>query len=192
MPNAATALHKGVVRWSGLRQFLSEQSSPYRKFTKAQRIDTRSNRTFSTTSLRTASQKAQQPWKNHKPQSIPAKPAKPLKPLSVSRFRNPSAYTPFAQSIALRRSPTLLYQVHSQTSFTVGCYLVGGVLVAMSVVNYYNEYLHPLDRTWAYIPTLMACVCLAILLLGTWVIRRVRLFKPHPPGPIPLFHDLLN
>lgn len=177
MPNAAAALQKGVGRWSGLRQFLSEQSIPYHPCTKTRRIGPCTNRIFSKTSMRMASSKAQQPPKNRSLLSTPAKPTTPPKPGKfVSIPRNP-AYTPYAQSLALRPSPTLLYQVHSQTTFTVGCYVVGGLLIVMSVINFYNEYLHPLERTWAYIPTMMAGVCLAVLVLGLWVIRRVRRFE---------------
>lgn len=179
MSSIANALHKGVGRWSGLRHFLSEQSFPYRPCTKIRRIEPRPNRIFPTTSLRMASSKAQQPAK--KP--IPVKAATPPKPgkfISIPRSGNP-AHTPFAQSLALRPSPTLLYQVHSQTNFTVGCYIVGGLLISMSVINFYNEYLHPLERTWVYIPIMMAGVCVAVLLLGLWVLRRVRQFGTPPP-----------
>ncbi len=186
MANAASALPKGVGRWSGLRSFLSQQSFSYSQRTKTQRTQHCLNRNFSLTSLRLASPKTQRSPNKKSLPALPAKPAKPENPPKsgklglLPRARNPSAYTPFAQSLALRPSPTLLYQVHSQTSFTVGCYVVGGVLVALAVINFYNEYLHPFERTWAYLPTMMAGVCLAVLILGLWVIRRVCSFENHP------------
>lgn len=182
MPNPAAGLQKGVQRWSGLRHFLSEQFISYHGCTRIRRIDPSKNCIFSKAGLRTASSKAQQPPKSR---SLPSTSSKPSAPPQAGKFvsipRNP-ALRPFAQSLALRPSPTLLYQVHSQTNFTVGCYLVGGILVIVSVINFYNEYLHPLERTWAFIPTMMAGVCLVMLCLGLWVIRRVRHFKkPLPP-----------
>lgn len=178
--SVANALHKGVGRWSGLRHFLSEQSFSYRPCTKIRRIEPLSNHPFPTTSLRMASSKAQQPAKKPIPVKVATPPPKPGKFISIPQSRNP-AYTPFAQALALRPSPTLLYQVHSQTNFTVGCYVVGGLLIVVSVINFYNEYLHPLERTWAYIPPMMAGVCLVMLGIGLWVLRRVRQFGKKPP-----------
>lgn len=174
--NAAAGLRKGVGRWSSLRHFLSEQLIPHHVCKKTQLIDPYANRIFSKACLRNASSKAQQPLKGRSLPPTPAKPSMPPKPGKfVSIPRNPG-YHPFAQSLALRPSPTLLYQVHSQTNFTVGCYILGGILVVVAVINFYNEYLHPLERTWAYIPTMMGCICLVMILLGLLVIRRVRLF----------------
>lgn len=184
MPNAAAGLQKGVGRWSGLLHFFSEQTNPFHACTKIQRIDPCKHRFSNKPSLRTASSKAQQPLKSR---SLPSTPAKQLplpKPGKFVSIPRDPAYRPFAKSLALRQSPTLLYQVHSQTTFTVGCYIVGAILVAVSVINFYNEYLHPLERTWAYIPTLMAGVCLVMLCLGLWLIRRVRRLQ------IPLFFFL--
>ena len=179
MPNAATAgLQKGVRRWSSLRHFISEQSIPLHARTQIRCNGPCTNSIFSNTSSRMASSKARPPPKSRSLPSTPAKTSTPPRPGTyVSIPRNP-AYRPFAQSLALRPSPTLLYQVHSQTNFTVGCYIVGGILIVVSVINFYNEYLHPLERTWAYIPTMMAGLCLAMLVLGLWLIRRVRRLRP--------------
>lgn len=175
MSNAAAALYKSVGQWSGLRQFLAQQSFPIHFCTKTQRVPSRPYRFFSTTSLRFASPKVQPSPKNRSRVPSATRTITPPKPGKfVSVPRNPS-YTPFAQSLANRPSPTLLYQVHSQTNFTVGCYIVGTAIVVMAVFNFYTEYLHPLDRTYAWVPVIMAAFCLAMLALGLWVIRRVRL-----------------
>ena len=175
IPNVAAGLQKGVGQWSGLLRFFSAQSNLYHPCTKVRHNDPCKYRILNKTSLRTASSKPQQPLKSRPLPSTSPKSSNTTKPGKfVSIPRNP-AYRPFAQSLALRPSPTLLYQVHSQTNFTVGCYVVGGILIIVSVINFYNEYLHPLERTWAYIPTMMAGLCLAMLCLGLWVIRRVRL-----------------
>lgn len=177
MPNAAAGLQRGVRRWSGLLHFLSEQTIPYHACKIFRRMDPCKYHISNKFSLRRASSKAQQPQKSRSLPSTPAKqPTLPKPGKYVSIPRHP-AYRPFAQSLAMRQSPTLLYQVYPQTNFTVGCYIVGGVLVFVSVINFYNEYLHPLERTWAYIPTMMAGICLAMLCLGLFLIRRVRQFQ---------------
>lgn len=173
MPNAAAGLQKGIRGWSGLRLFLSEQSVQFHVCTKPWRFDPCTNGILSKTGLRAASSKAQKPLKSRSLPSRPAKPSTSPKPGKFLSIPLNPAYRPFAQSLALRPSPTLLYQVHSQTNFTVGCYIVGGILVIISVINFYNESLHPLERTWHYIPTMMAGLCLAMLVLGLWLIRRV-------------------
>ena len=177
MPNVAAGLQNGVRRWSGLLHFLSEQTTRYHVCKIFRRIDPCKYHTSNKSSLRMASSKVQQPQKSRLLPSTPAKQSTLPKPGKyVSIPRNP-AYRPFAQSLAMRQSPTLLYQVHPQTNFTVGCYVVGGLLVTVAVINFYTEYLYPLEPTWAYIPTLMAGICLVILCLGLFLIRRVRRFQ---------------
>lgn len=180
MSSAAAGLQKGVGRWSGLLHFLSEQTNPYHACTKIRHIDPYKYRISNKPSLRSASSKAQKPQKSRSLPSTPAKHTTLPKPGKFVSIPRSPAYRPFAQSLAIRQSPTLLYQVHSQTNFTVGCYIVGGILVVVSVVNFYNEYLHPLERTWAYVPTMMAGVSLVALCLALLLIRRVRRFRPAP------------
>ena len=57
------------------------------------------------------------------------------------------AYQTVGQSLALRPSPTLLYQSPSYSMFFIGYYLLGGFCLVYAVINFRMHYLNPVPGT---------------------------------------------
>ncbi|KAM0797793.1 hypothetical protein BDR22DRAFT_891842 [Usnea florida] len=58
----------------------------------------------------------------------------------VSGPRKPAAYEPLTHKLALRTSPTLLYQASSYTNYFFGCYAVGIGLLAAGWFNFQTQF----------------------------------------------------
>ena len=69
------------------------------------------------------------------------------------------AYQTVGQSLALRPSPTLLYQSPSYSTFFIGNYLFGGFCLVYAIINFRMHYLNPVPGTpeWVRRPELFAC-----------------------------------
>ena len=117
-------------------------------------------------------------WANKKTQLSPiAKTAsKTIVPASLPH----KAYRSFADTLALRSSPILLYQSPSHAVYITGCWLVGGFCMTWATFNFYIQYLDPIKGTPEWIPVLMGGVCVATMCLGTWVILRVWIQMSRP------------
>lgn len=141
-----------------------------RRFISTQLITPRSTYTFSTLSCRLAAKNTDYA---HKILKKTSKPVKPGKSASVALPSNLPAYQSFAQHLASRQSPTILYQSDSHTWFIVSCYLVGGFCIAWAGINFWNQYLYPLEGTPPSLSRMMAVMCVGVLALGFWFIARV-------------------
>lgn len=85
------------------------------------------------------------------------------------------AHASFADTLALRSSPVLLYQSPSHVVYITGCWLLGGFCMTWATFNFYSQYLDPIKGTPGWIPVLMGGVCVAMVCAGTWAIFGVRI-----------------
>lgn len=99
-------------------------------------------------------------------------------PATSVQNSNTQTYRSFAEKLADRQSPTLLYQASLQKGFTIGCYALGSFCWAYAGINFYNEYLHPRPGVMTWIPIMFGTLCVIMTGFGTWFIRRVSLRMP--------------
>lgn len=172
-----TSIMHTVLIQSNLRLLSLERSLFWRHLAERKSFKPNSPCAFSTISCRMTAKKpshAQKSWKNI------TKSSKLGKPASVAPSKIPSAYQSFAQLLALRQSPTILYQAQSHTWFIVNCYVVSGFCFTWAGINFYNEYLYPLEGIPPFLSVIMGGVCLFMVAIGGWFIVRVsRLIKCH-------------
>ena len=103
--------------------------------------------------------------------------------LKHAASKGSNSYKSYADTLALRSSPTLLYQAPSPTSYIAGCFLLGGFCFTWAAINFYSQYLYPADGTPAWVPVFVGGVCVAMTCFGTWTILGVRhaaFSKSHP------------
>lgn len=112
-------------------------------------------------------------WANQKARVTPMvkTTSKTVAPASLP----PQAYRSFADTLALRPSPVLLYQSPSHAVYVTGCWLLGGFCMTWATFNFYSQYLDPIKGTPEWIPVLMGGVCVAMVCAGTWAILGVRI-----------------
>ena len=84
-----------------------------------------------------------------------------------------SGYESFAESIASRSSPTLLYEAPSPVLFVATCYILGAGCLTYAGFNFYSVYLHPPDQMGFYLPVMVGGVCVFMAFAGVWVISGV-------------------
>lgn len=122
---------------------------------------------FSTSCARSAGKKKLRP--SSKNPSVTSKPVPTLPQVTV---KVPS-YRPFAETLALRQSPTLLFQASSHLSYTIGYYGLGVFCFAWAGINFYTQYLYPPEGIGATIPVVIGGVCIFMVFVGVYFIRRV-------------------
>lgn len=124
---------------------------------------------------------ARRQWASKKAQLPPVAKAtpKPVGPTSLPRLP-PKAYGSFADTLALRSSPILLYQSPSHAVYITGCWMLGGFCMTYATFNFYTQYLNPIKGTPEWIPVLMGGVCVAMACAGTWAIFGVRIQISYP------------
>lgn len=83
------------------------------------------------------------------------------------------AHASFAETLALRSSPVLLYQSPSHVVYITSCWLLGGFCMTWATFNFYIHYMDPTKGTPEWIPVFMGGVCVAMLCGGTWAILGV-------------------
>lgn len=105
--------------------------------------------------------------KNSNSSSKPARAALPNVPETIP------TYTSYVDNIALHKSPTLLFQSSSHIGYLVGCYTLGGLCFAYSVINFNNYYLHPPDGVWAPVPIFLGGLAVFMIGVGVFFCRRV-------------------
>lgn len=160
------AMQRGTVR-ATLHRVCADRLTFWSYIALAQRVEPRISCNFFTVSVRLASKKARHASGNSH------KPSKPARPVSMAFPNNSPTYKSYAQTIALRQSPTLLYQSSSHMWFISGCYLMGGFCFAWAGLNFHMNYLYPPEGTWTLLPNIMVGVCVFMTVLGGWFIRRV-------------------
>ena len=92
----------------------------------------------------------------------------------------PKGYVSFADTLARRSSPILLYQAPSHTVYIAGCWLLGGFCMTWATFNFYSQYLDPAKGTPTWIPVLIGGVCVVMVCMGTWAILGVRISTVAP------------
>ncbi|KAI9823901.1 MAG: hypothetical protein M1832_002219 [Thelocarpon impressellum] len=73
-----------------------------------------------------------------------------------------ATYRSFAEKLALKPSPTLLYQAPSHTLYVVGSYAFGLFCLSYAGFNFYAHYLHPPPGLSPWIPVAFGGVCFAM------------------------------
>ena len=79
-----------------------------------------------------------------------------------------STYQSYADSLANRSSPTLLYEAPSPNLYITGCYILSSACFAYAGTNFYNTYLNPPEHLSTWIPVMVGGVCIAVGLFGVW------------------------
>lgn len=100
----------------------------------------------------------------------------PSKPAQVVLSAIPpktQAYTSFGDTLALRPSPTLLFQSSSHIGYLVGCYVLGGLCFGYSAINFNTFYLHPPEDVWKPIPIFICGLCAFMVGVGIFFFYRV-------------------
>lgn len=91
---------------------------------------------------------------------------------------SPAAYLPnnvlFAQTLASKASPTLLYHASSSNVYALTCYTTAGFLFAYSFYHFQDAVLTPHPGLWWVIPYLMGGVCLSMVGAGMYVATGTR------------------
>lgn len=122
-----------------------------------------------------ATKKARSALKNSKipATAVPVARPAPSPATSVQESKILQTYRSFAEKLAGRQSPTLLYQASSHKGFTMGSYALGAFCWAYAGINFFNEYLHPPAGVMTWIPIMFGTLCVIMTGFGTWFIRRV-------------------
>ena len=92
----------------------------------------------------------------------------------------PKVYTSFADTLALRSSPILLYQAPSHALYITSCWLLGGFCMTYATINFYTQILDPLKGTPQWVPMLMGGLCVVMVCAGTWAVLGVRIQISRP------------
>ena len=99
-------------------------------------------------------------------------------PRRAPRIPSPAAYLPnnvlFAQTLASKTSPTLLYQASPSDVYAVTCYTTAGFLFAYSFYHFQDAVLTPHPGLWWVIPYLMGGVCISLVGAGVYVATGTR------------------
>ena len=99
-----------------------------------------------------------------------AKPSLAIDVPSIPSTPPPPAYRSFAQTLALRPAPTLLYRAPSHTLYILGSYSFGLFCLTYAGYNFYTVYLHPPPGISAWVPLAFGGVCFGMACLGTWLL----------------------
>ncbi|KAF6240427.1 hypothetical protein HO173_001095 [Letharia columbiana] len=91
----------------------------------------------------------------------------------ISGSRKPAAYEPLNKKLALRTSPTLLYQASSYGHYLFGCYAIGGGLLAAAWFNFRTQFYVQPGGVPQWVPVFTSVGSFMIACGGFWM-----LFKP--------------
>lgn len=110
-----------------------------------------------------------------KPSVISKPPPKQPSIANSPSIPGPAAqYRSFADTLALRSSPTLLYQSPSTLVFTAASYAIGGFCFFWAGWNFYTTYLVPPEDLSKFLSIGIGTVCFGMACAGTWMILGVR------------------
>lgn len=96
-----------------------------------------------------------------------------------SRSRKPAAYEPFTDKLAIRASPTLLYQASSYIDYLFACYAVGGSLFAAALFNFRTQFYVRPGVVPRWVPVFTSFGSILIACAGCWMILKVRRIARH-------------
>ncbi|KAI9798099.1 MAG: hypothetical protein M1833_004996 [Piccolia ochrophora] len=134
------------------------------------------------------------PSKSTSPQSSPTKPS--TLPKGPSALLKPTAsttrtaiYRTFADTLALRQSPTLLYQAPPHAGYIIGSYTSGLFCITYAGYNFIAHYLQPPVDLPGWVPIAFGFVCFFMTCMGTWLLlapsRLIRTITAIPIGTTP-------
>lgn len=90
----------------------------------------------------------------------------------------PQSYLPnqalYAQTLASKHSPTLLYEAPTSNVYAVTCYGISGFCMLYGVWHFYDALLTPHPGLWWVIPYFMGGVCIFTIGAGVYVAAGVR------------------
>lgn len=158
---------QGGVFWSKIQRSGLEKSRLQPFFRLIKSIEANPRCSFVTSSSRMLAKKARPSSKSPKPSPQPSKIVFPAAPQ-----HNPS-YGTFADLLATRKSPTLLFEASSRLWYTISCYTLGGFCLSYAGINFYWQYLYPPEGIWKPTPILMGVICGFMLLSGVLFISKV-------------------
>ena len=92
----------------------------------------------------------------------------------ISGSRKPAAYKPLTETLALRSSPTLLYQASSYTYYFFACYAAGGGLLAAAWFNFQTQFYVQPGGVPQWVPRFTSIGSFMIACGGFWMFLRVR------------------
>ena len=92
----------------------------------------------------------------------------------VSGPRKPAAYEPLTHKLALRTSPTLLYQASSYTNYLFGCYAVGIGLLAAGWFNFQTQFYVRPGGVPPWVPRFTSVGSFMIVCGGFYMLLKVR------------------
>ena len=90
--------------------------------------------------------------------------------------RKPAAYEPLTHKLALRTSPTLLYQASSYTNYIFGCYAVGIGLLAAGWFNFQTQFYVQPGGVPPWVPRFTSVGSFMIVCGGFYMLLKVRRF----------------
>ncbi|KAI9849598.1 MAG: hypothetical protein M1837_002723 [Sclerophora amabilis] len=90
-------------------------------------------------------------------------------PVNAHQAPPPQTQT-FAEVLASRSSPTLLYHAPQHTAYILGSYTFGGFCISYAGVNLYTHYLFPPEDLPVWVPIAFGGVCFFMACFGTWLI----------------------
>jgi hypothetical protein len=153
---------------TSLRRTLSPQQSTRALRWRSQLIIEPCFKCRFSTSTRTFAQKKAVPLQ--RPPKVTFSPGKP----TLSTPRKPAAYESLSEKLALRSSPTLLYQASSYNHYIIASYMVGGFLISVAAFNAQTpEFARPGDLP-AFVPVFAAVGSFMIACIGFWMCLKVR------------------
>ncbi|KAI9842392.1 MAG: hypothetical protein M1838_003162 [Thelocarpon superellum] len=118
-----------------------------------------------------ASKKTHQARPAPRATKAPTPPASSSIPLRSHVSRPPAAkYLSYADTLARRPSPTLLYRAPSHTLYKLGSYGFGGFCLSYAGYNFYAHYLYPPEGLSPWVPVAFGGVCFAMTCAGTWLL----------------------
>lgn len=104
-------------------------------------------------------------------------PGRTARPTRNTVLKAPS-YLPnhalYAQTLASKHSPTLLYEAPTSNIYAITCYGVSGFCMAYGVWHFYDALLTPHPGLWWVIPYFMGGVCIFTIGAGVYVAAGVR------------------
>lgn len=92
----------------------------------------------------------------------------------ISGSRKPAAYEPLTEKLALRTSPTLLYQASSYTNYIFGCYAVGSGLLAAGWFNFQTQFYVRPGGVPRWVPAFTSVGSFVMACAGFWMLLKVR------------------
>lgn len=118
--------------------------------------------------------------------SITLKQALPKgKPSFAPTPSQPPTYQSYAQILALKPHPTLLYQAPSHTAFILSSYVTAGFCFTYAVVAFWSNYLKAPETITYWVPIAFGVICFGMAGAGTffllgpaWIVKSITAMPP--------------